>query len=323
MPAASAEKRARQRAKKLMQAKSESTAKPDMPLSTDPLPTNYATVATSFAMFISHANLSDIKLFFEAAGSSQESTNLKIFWGRAFAEGKKVGQKEEYDRGYSVGYNEGYSEACEKDYEAGLAENTSVSTAEIGTQVDLLPVPCIDISVQTTIDAPIAVLSDQIVQTDLEPPILSHTTDSMVQTISSSSSSISTQTEPISEPPIPTTVAPTPFNCQWADDPVPFPTQLLPTTLSPRNFAGFRSSNPNPSSSLQHRSRHFTHYSRQPRRCHSHSNFNSFYSSHGKSYKPSQPHFHTKTYSHLNWESDPRLSDLSRSLKALGWIRAS
>ena len=26
--------------------------------------------------------------------------------------------------------------------------------------------------------------------------------------------------------------------------------------------------------------------------------------------------------SRLNWESDPRLSDLSRSLKALGWIRA-
>jgi hypothetical protein len=25
--------------------------------------------------------------------------------------------------------------------------------------------------------------------------------------------------------------------------------------------------------------------------------------------------------SHLNWESDPRLSDLSLSLKALGWIR--
>jgi hypothetical protein len=94
MPSSSAEKRARQRAKKLMQPEAEPAAKPDVPLSTDPLPTNYA---TSFALFISQADLSDIKLFFEAAGSSQESTNLKIFWGRGFAEGKKVGQKEEYD----------------------------------------------------------------------------------------------------------------------------------------------------------------------------------------------------------------------------------
>src|SRR5882762_1725190 len=93
------------------------------PLSTDPQLTGTDYTA-SFATFISLANLSDIKSFCEAAASSQEGFNLKVFWGRAFAEGKKVGQKEEYDRGY----NEGYSDACEKDYEAGLAANASVST---------------------------------------------------------------------------------------------------------------------------------------------------------------------------------------------------
>jgi hypothetical protein len=64
-------------------------------LSTDPLPTNYT---ISFATFICQADLSDIKHFCEAAGSSQEGINLRIFWGRAFAEGKKVGQEEEYNQ---------------------------------------------------------------------------------------------------------------------------------------------------------------------------------------------------------------------------------
>ena len=94
---------------------------------------------TSFATFISLANLSDIKHFCEAAGSSQEGINLKFFWEHVFAEGKKVGQEEEYNQGYNAGYNEGYSDACKKDYEAGLGANSSVSTTEIGTQVNLPP----------------------------------------------------------------------------------------------------------------------------------------------------------------------------------------
>jgi hypothetical protein len=114
------------------------------PLSTDS-PLTGADYTDSFATFISLANLSDIKYFFEAAGSSRESINLKVLWGRAFAEGRKVGNEEEYSRGFNAGFNEGYSEACEKDYEAGLTANTIVSTMEIGTQVDLSPsrTPCI------------------------------------------------------------------------------------------------------------------------------------------------------------------------------------
>jgi hypothetical protein len=130
-----------------------------LPLSTDP-PLTGTDYTASFATFICLADLSDIKHFCEAAGSSQESINLRAFWGRAFAEGRKVGQKEEYNRGYDAGYNEGYSDACEKDYEAGLATSTKagVSTTEIGTQTTICmqttpemntPVTTVSISTQT------------------------------------------------------------------------------------------------------------------------------------------------------------------------------
>lgn len=102
--------------------------------------------------------------------------------------------------------------------------------------------------------------------------------------------------------------------------PLSHPVRVVNT--QPRDLSVLRSPSSSPFSSLQHRSKRFNHYSHQPRRRHSHFNFNSSYSPHYNSFKRSQPHFHTKTYSHLNWESDPRLSDLSRSLKALGWIRA-
>jgi hypothetical protein len=163
--------------------------------------------------------------------------------------------------------------------------------------------------------SPIAVLSDQIVQTDPEQlPLAPRTTDSMIQTDSSSSVSVSTQTEPLSEPPIPTIVASAHFN--WADDTASLPTQNMPSSLPPRDLSGLRSSKSNPFSSLQHRAKRFTHHSHQCRRHHSRFNFNSFYSPHHNSFKPTPPH------SHLDWESDPQLSDLSRALKALGWVLA-
>jgi hypothetical protein len=273
-------------------------------------------------MFIGLADLSDIKRFFEAVESSQESFNLKVFWGRAFAEGRKVGQKEEYDRGFNAGYNEGYSDACEKDYEAGLAANTSVSTTEIGTQVDLPPSPtCIDISVQTTVNAPIQNLNstlygDVSTQTSADPnPIIpphnAHV-DASIQ-----------DAEPSPPVILPQKMSPSPLD--WAEDAKSLPiTPIPPSPRQPRDLSVLRSpSSSSPFSSLQHRSKRFTRHSHQSRHYRSHFNFNSSYSPHIPFKPPSRSHFHTKTNSHLNWESDPRLSDLSRSLKALGWIRAS
>jgi hypothetical protein len=104
----------------------------------------------------------------------------------------------------------------------------------------------------------------------------------------------------------------------WAEDASSLPTLPFP----PRDLSGLRSSKSNPFSSLQHRSKRFANFSRQPRRHHSRFNFTSCYLPHHNPLKPPQPYSHTETHSHLNWESDPRLSDLSRSLRALGWTRA-
>ena len=91
--------------------------------------------------------------------------NLRVFWGCAFAEGKKVGQEEEYNWGCNARYNEGYSKACEKDYEAGLAANASVSTAELRTQ--------------TTINAPKVSTTDA--SSQMDPPATT-TTSTATQT---------------------------------------------------------------------------------------------------------------------------------------------
>ena len=280
------------------------------PLPSTDTPLSGIDYAASFATFICQADLSNIKHFCEAAGSTQETVNFRVFWGCAFAEGKKVGQEEEYNQGYNAGYNEGYSDACKKDYEAGLGANTSASTTEIGTQVDLLPspMPCIDVSVQTTIKAPSSPVHDNV---STQTSIISHI-DTSVQASEPSGPSLSPSQ------PQKTSVAP----LDWAEDANTLP--IIPLSSSPRqprDLSVLRSSSSSPFSSLQHRSKHFSHYSCQPHHhSHSHYNFNSFYTLHHISFKP---HSHTKTYSHLIWESDPWLSDLSRSLKALGWILAS
>jgi hypothetical protein len=338
MPAASAEKRARQRANK--HSKIKSTAEPavrtaqspdimSLPVqttdSTSTLQTSRATSLPSidFETFIELADLDDVLRFCNAVASTQ-GRNLKLLWDRAFEAGLNQGRAEERDlrdeaylQGKAMGIKQAeeaarcaeidlYSHGIEK----GRAEERFEWTS-IGHGLHCL--------------SPVAILSDQIIQTDLEPPILPLTTDSSVQTTSSSSLSISTQTESISEPPIPTTITSAPLN--WADDPVPFPSQVSPTLL-PRDFSGFRSSNPNPFSSLRHRSKRFTRYSRQSRHTHNfefscpsyRSRRAPLYPSHSYPHACCRPPAFTST-SHLNWESDPRLSDLSRSLKALGWIR--
>ena len=311
MPATTAEKRARQRANKLLRMGAETTTVSDvqLPAATDkitsePLSTNYS---TSFAMFISQAELSDIKRFFEAVGSSQESINPKIFWGRAFAEGKKARQEEEYNRGYAAGYNEGYSDACEKDYEAGLT--ASVSTTEMGTQT------AIDAPTQTSllhgdVSTQTSTISHLNASVQASEPPITATCNASIQVQTLETPLLDVLPQMTNSPPL-----------NWADDADSLPIQIIPSPLPPRDFSVLRSSKSNPFSSLQHRSKRFTSPSHQSHCRHSHFYFNSFNSLHHNSFKPS--FFHTKTHSHLNWESDPRLSDLSRSLRALGWIRAS
>ena len=191
-----------------------------------------------------------------------------------------------------------------------MAANASVSTTEIGTQVDLLPSPTprIDNSVQTTIITPIQNLllhGDVSTASTQAPTIFESHLDASIQA-----------SEPLTPPNQPQKVIAMPLD--WAENANSLPVIPSPPSLPPQphDLSVLRSSSSSPFSSLQHHSKRFTCRSRSHYR--SHSNFNSFYSLHRYSFEP-----HSKTCSHLNWESDPWLSDLSHSLKALGCIHAS
>jgi hypothetical protein len=393
MPAASAEKRARQRANKLKSSADtaqapETDSTPILPTSTPPLPhcqpasTSQddvcapAATLLSFSNFIVMATIEDIEKFLAVAATTLENQNLQLLWRRAYKDGYKDARKaalqnlerkmeekfeEGVERGMDLGRKEGYMVAKEgfdsllgkiKVREAQKKADTTDSCtqtdppptmATVSTQTSSLPTPIIanslplpmltamssrvttdkkitvlaqtmTVAVQTN---PIAILSDESIQTDLEPLITTSMCDASSQTTGIPCPG------PVPDPIHPTLPSPAPLSLDWADDATSLPTQIPLSPLPPRDLSGLRSSKSNPFSSLQYRSKRFSHYSHQPRRRHSRFNFNSFYSPHRNSFQPSQPYFHSKTHSHLNWESDPRLSDLSRSLKALGWIRAS
>ena len=276
------------------------------------LPSSASPPSTSinFETFIELADLGDVLRFCDA-----------ITWDRAFEAGLDQGRNEERDfrdemylRGKACGIREAEAAARRAEidlYSHGIEkgrteEQTEWTSAGHGPH-------CF---------SPVAILSDQIIQTNSEPPSHAATTTVSVQTSTVSRHDASAQaSEPppsLSQPQKTTTAL-----LDWAEEANSLPiTPLLPSLHPPRDLSVLRSSSSSPFSSLQHCSKRFTNISRQLRRHHSRFNFNSFYSPHHNSYKPSQPHFHTKTYSHLNWESDPHLSDLSHSLKALGWIRA-
>ena len=252
-------------------------------LSTDPLPTNYT---ISFATFICQANLSDINCFFEAAGSSQEGINLRIFWGRAFAEGKKVGQEKEYNRGY----NEGYSDACEKDYKT---TSSALSALKVSTTDDA--------STQTTPH-----MSPTPSHTSLNPtaPSLNPTA---FETRPATANSMESHQE-IKKPPVSDRFS-------WADDASALPTSpTLPHP--PRDLSCLRSTSTHPFSSLQRKRGHPKN--RRPRIT--------------QRLRVSHWPGHTHPWHHLshpytpspvllNWDQDPRLADLSKALRALGWVQ--
>jgi hypothetical protein len=323
MPAASAQKRARQRANKLSQLKS-TTSPAQTPEITPPAveppnstpvpqsPTPPPSAAIDFETFIELCDLEDIHRFFDAVASKPEGRNLKLIWDRAFETGLDQGRNEErvkqdsrdremYLQGKEKGIKEAEKTAKRADFDRCFHEVARGRAIEQLEWTSKGHGPhCL---------YPVAILSDQIIQTDPEPPTppTPATCDISTQTL---------EPPPLTALPQMTILPP----LSWADDAASLPTQSLPSPLPPRDFSGLRSSSSNPFSSLQHRSKRFYHHSHRSRRRHSHFN-NSFHSPHHNLVKPFQSHFHTKTDSHLNWESDPRLSDLSRSLKALGWIR--
>jgi hypothetical protein len=291
----------------------------------DSNPTASVTIAEifNFDFFIRNADIITIHDFLATASATTDGRNLKSLWKRAFEEGRNHGLdegmlkcSEDYARGHKVGcelattyFDIGREQGVEEGEEHGreVERQVWISSGHDEGQCTPTVKPRSFTSTTTQTDSleitPIVILSDKIVQTDSEQP----TTATCEASIQAS--------EPPPYPSQPQKTITVPLD--WAEEANSLPITPLPPSLHPpRDLSVLRSSSSSPFSSLQHRSKRFFHYSRQPHRHHSRFNFNSFYSPHHNSFKPS------KTNSHLNWESDPRLSDLSRSLKALGWIRA-
>jgi hypothetical protein len=197
-----------------------------------------------------------------------------------------------------------------------ITASSSTATADAGTQVDLVaPLPLRTNTSIQTIDADI-----QTSGTQTSPPPL---VDVDMQT-----SETSVTTEP--SPPV--------SRLDWAEDATSLPILPLipissvPRQRIPRDFSGLRSSQPNPFGSLQ---RCF----KQSRACITSrlcQNIPFSQSSHS-CYQPlpmrppsssPKPRIFPQALKNaplisspsvLDWDQDPRLSDLSRALKALGW----
>ena len=276
-------------------------------------PVTVPEILFNFDFFIQNANIVTIYDYLAAVSSTTDGKNLKLLWKRAYEEGRNHGLdegmlkcSEDYARGLKVSsekattyFDTGREQGIEEGKERGRKVECQVWLSS-GHGVG----QC------TPTGEPLSFTSTAL-QTD--NPAITPTTTVSIQTSTISHPDASVQaSEPPPSPSQPQKVRVAPLD--WAEDANSLPITLPPSPRQPRDLSVLRSSSSSsfssPFSSLQHRSKCFTHYSCQPRRHHSKSNFNSFYSPHHNSFKPLQPNFHTKTYSHLNWESDPQLSDL-------------
>lgn len=146
---------------------------------------------------------------------------------------------------------------------------------------------------------------------------------------------ISVQTPVAELPPLAVQMTNT-THLDWAEDVESSSFTLPPLPpCQPRDLSVLRSSSPSPFASLQRRSKcqgsQSYHQSRR-RQCPFNSEFPYPRPQYNHRTSPRYPKIqypkiepvisHQASHFKLNWESDPRLSDLSRSLKALGWIRA-
>jgi hypothetical protein len=292
----------------------------DIPVSTIlPIPNILTSPATStcqleaFRTFVELADLRTINSFLTTATSSSESENLIALWDRAFKEGyKRCVEKLEahYEDRFSEALSD-FSDRVQESSDNAFEEGFLAGTQEERERWERVQVSKINVTTQTV---PTTTTS---VSVQSNPP----------STPKPTSVTISTQTEPpiptisesfelpvpvpipipISEPPIPATISPTPFN--WADNAASLSTIPIIPPKIPRDLSSLRSSSKNPFSSL--RRRHSKHQKHLPS-----------YHYTGTQFHPtrSPPHHIPPLLNNLlDWHRDPRLFELSRVLRTLGW----
>jgi hypothetical protein len=336
-----AKKQQQQQQQQQQQLPSASTpTSPTVAAISDPSPSVTTTIsAVDFRTFIQHAKLEDIDKFLELASATQDGRNLALFWERAYDRGYTEGRgdvlREELDmateqlenawmrRGRDVGYEEGYKkgkEDCLRDLDVDAARTAAFEEGRIlGAANEKWAWETVGHDLNNLNCArPKSPLTFEVgVQSEIPRTT---TVSSSTQTSPASLVNVDTQTSFTAEPL--TLVSP---RFDWADDVTSLPilpllpTPSIPHNSSPRDFSCLRSTNRNPFSSIQRRSKKF--HRGAPHSAHSNMSFTRpSHLSHRPPYAPSKsaspPHV-----SNLDWDQDSRLFDLSRALKALGWIR--
>ena len=335
MPASSAEKRARQRANRLKSSTSSAQTPEILPLPTDSTPLLQTSPPPfDFSFFIQNASIIDVHEFLATVSATTDGRNLKLIWKRAFEEGRNHGLdegmlkcSEDYARGLNTGsekaltyFDMGREQGVEEGEKCGREAECQVWLSSGHGVGQCIPTSEPRSFASTALQTDPVIIPADSSDSNIQTAQLHTTVSTQTSTISCIDTSVQAS-EPPPSPCQPQKISTVPLD--WSEDSESLPITPIPPSLrQPRDLSVLRSSSSSPFSSLQHRSKCFTHYSRRSHHRPSRYNFNSFNSPHYNSFKQFQPHFYTKTHSHLNWESDPRLSDLNRALKALGWIRA-
>ncbi|KAG6806320.1 hypothetical protein H0H92_003430 [Tricholoma furcatifolium] len=289
--------------------------------------------------------------FLKAVSEMPEGQIFNAIWSRAFSEGrdqgKEEGWKEGRDQGLDEGYGDGRDEGWQEGWTAGV-EAGKEKTEEIMVQIEDLKwrmhsasyedkeaqtvlLPGVDMEAQT-VQIPANV--DTPVQIALPTPT-SDAADLMVPV---------TFRDIIQTPALPVPILlvnehPAPIH-SWADD-TDAEIQETPvtTTLTPRDFSTLRTGFA-PFRAIQRRSHRLHRAKRQwakPQRIFPpRMDYNQqpiITRRHPSGIATDRPAFivhqspppytipHTSSPVHMDWDRDPRLVDLSRALRNLGWIR--
>ena len=293
------------------------------------------------------------------SGRDQGVKDLQSVWDDTLKEqylrGKSRGREEGRHAAQTAGYNmfELGRKSERQDWtEAGHGDHCLAApgriTSDGSSQTDSMPTPPPGFAVCCHCALiPVAILDSQGVQTDPEVPSPPSLIPSPQPTSSSDSSTqTETSTPTPTSAPVPCTLdslpelpPPThPVPIDWADDTASIPIK----SLEPRDLSCLRSSpSSNPFASFQVRVKKST--PRQSRRSRFHISIVDPPQLRSQHYyripkppghrrfvhsvlpydfpKPTPAPTLTSDASQLDWEQDPQLSDLSRALKALGWVR--
>ena len=285
------------------------------------LPTPAASLDV-FRTFVELADLQTINSFLTTATLSPESENLIALWDRSFKEGyKKCLEKLEaqYEDRFSEALNN-FSDRIQESSDSAFEEGILAGTRDERKRWERARASKTSVAIQTfstTTTTSVSVQTNPPIQVILPSASASISTQTKppTPTISKLSQAVPTSISPtipilISETPISATTVSAPFN--WADDAASISTIPTIPPKIPRDLSSLRSSTKNPFSSLHRRHQNIKQQK----------HFNSYRYTQSYPAHPPPHHIPPLFNNQLDWHCDPRLFELSRVLRTLGWSHA-